>query len=131
MMIYSIENEQLSVQVNTQGAELWSVKDKRDGRECLWQGEASVWELRAPVIFPYCGRLKDFKYKDEDGVWHTGQQNHGFARFKDHKLKEKTEDSVTLLLESDEERRWNNIRTGLSLKRATSWMGIRCIVSTG
>ena len=102
-MIYTIQNESLRVEVNSYGAELWSLTEKQEGKQYLWQGDASIWELRAPVIFPYCGRLKDFKYRDEDGVWHTEQQNHGFARFMDHDLKEKTEDSVTLILRDNEE----------------------------
>ena len=37
IMIYTLENERLKVQVNSRGGELWSVQTK-DGHEYLWQG---------------------------------------------------------------------------------------------
>ena len=57
-----IENEFLTVDVNENGAELWSIKSKKTGIEYLWQGNAEYWKGRAPILFPICGRLFEGKY---------------------------------------------------------------------
>ena len=41
-MIDTIENDRFRVQVNRLGTELWSVYDKPEQRECLWQGDPAV-----------------------------------------------------------------------------------------
>lgn len=55
-MLYTIQNEYLTVTVSDAGAELQSVRDRED-REWLWQGDPKYWERRAPVLFPFCGRF--------------------------------------------------------------------------
>ena len=55
-MIYTLQNDRLTVQISDKGAEICSVKDK-DGAEWLWQGDPAFWEDHAPVLFPYCGRV--------------------------------------------------------------------------
>ena len=42
-----IENDFLTVDVNENGAELWSIKSKKTGIEYLWQGNAEYWKGRA------------------------------------------------------------------------------------
>ena len=61
-MIHKIENEFLSVEINSLGAELFSVKSKKTGVEYLWQGNANYWKSRATVLFPVCGRIFSGKY---------------------------------------------------------------------
>ena len=56
-MRYTVENEFLRVEVDSLGAELASVVDKASGAEMLWQGDPAVWPRRAPILFPYCGKL--------------------------------------------------------------------------
>ncbi|MEQ2427148.1 hypothetical protein DXC92_08670 [Clostridiales bacterium TF09-2AC] len=104
MELERISNQELEVEVNAYGAELWSVKDVRTRRQYLWQGRPDIWELRAPVIFPYCGRIKDFKFYGPDGKEYQGQ-NHGFARFTTHRLKENTGEGMTWRIEADEQLR--------------------------
>ena len=58
-MLYTIENEQIRVQVASRGAELQSIVLKSDGTEYLWQGDPDIWARRAPILFPFIGRLKD------------------------------------------------------------------------
>ena len=53
-MICTIENENLEVRINSLGAELWSIVDKNDGTEYLWQGDKELWARRAPNLFPHC-----------------------------------------------------------------------------
>lgn len=97
-----ISNQELEIVVNDYGAELWSIRDLKTGDQYLWQGQEDIWELRAPVIFPYCGRIKDFKFYDRDGTEYKGQ-NHGFARFSTHRLKENKGNRMTWILEASEE----------------------------
>lgn len=83
-MIYPLENDRLAVKINSLGAELWSLVDKSDGAEHLWQGDAAFWGRRAPTLFPFCGRLKDDRYLLGDRTFQATQ--HGFARDCEHRL---------------------------------------------
>lgn len=102
-MLFTLENEMLKVSVSDYGAELHSIYDKEEKRECLWQGDKSVWELHAPVMFPYCGRVKDFKLQDENGIWYENLINHGFARESLHTAAEQEEDRIVFELRWNEE----------------------------
>ena len=77
-MEFILENENLRVTVESHGAELVSVVNKQTGAEMLWQADPAVWARHAPVLFPYCGRLKDGAFTCK-GVRYEGGQ-HGFAR---------------------------------------------------
>ena len=100
---YTLENSALRVTVSSLGAELINLYDLQKSRELLWQGNEAVWSGQAPVLFPLVGRLKNktFTYKNK-------QYNidiHGFAKVMEFTLKEKTADSVTLLLASNDQTR--------------------------
>lgn len=77
-MVYELNNEKLSVQFSTLGAEMMSLKNKKTGQEYLWQGDKQYWGRRSPVLFPIVGRLKEDKYIHHDQEYHMPQ--HGFAR---------------------------------------------------
>ena len=62
-MRYTIENEFLSVTADTHGAELVSVVDKATGAEMIWGADKAVWGRHAPILFPYCGKLRDGHYE--------------------------------------------------------------------
>ena len=97
-MEFVLENEILRATVNTYGAELTSVVHKPTGQEMLWSADPAVWNRHAPVLFPYCGRLRDgFTYK---GVQYPGG-GHGFARDMEHTLCAQSDQSVTLRLEAN------------------------------
>ena len=100
-MIFKIENEKLQVEINTLGAELWSMINKGDGVEHLWQGDISIWPRRSPVLFPHCGRLKGNTYKI-DGEEYSSSI-HGFARDYEHEVLDQSDTSITFLLNSNEE----------------------------
>ena len=102
-MFYQIENEELKVTCCDFGAELHSIYGKGEQKEYLWQGDESLWNLHAPVMFPYCGRLKDFKMQDEDGTWYTELINHGFARESLHKAAHREKDRIVFELRWNEE----------------------------
>ncbi|NLP47592.1 MAG: aldose 1-epimerase family protein [Clostridiales bacterium] len=95
-MVYKIENEFLTVQVESHGAQLHSVESKNNHHEYLWQGNADVWSGRAPILFPIVGQLKDGKYR------HCGKSyelpKHGFARNSYFKVKAHSPDKLDLEL---------------------------------
>lgn len=77
-MTIAISNEHLSAIISDQGAELQSLTAKRTGEQYLWQGDATVWSGRAPILFPIVGMLAN------NTLLHNGQRfelpKHGLAR---------------------------------------------------
>ena len=61
-MRYTIENENLSVEVDSFGAELKSVKSKKNGKEYMWCADKKYWGRTSPVLFPFVGSCKNKEY---------------------------------------------------------------------
>ena len=97
-MIYTLKNDNLEISVNSLGAELISVVSK-EGHEYIWQG--NEWKKHAPVLFPICGALLDGKYTFKGREYELGK--HGFVKLYEFSLVEKTDESLTLELENNEE----------------------------
>ena len=97
--MYTIENEQIRIQVSTKGAELQSLWHKQHALEYLWQGDAAYWAKRSPVLFPIVGTLRNNTYIHQDVTYNLPR--HGFARDKAFALHEQTASSITLVLHSD------------------------------
>jgi len=100
-MNYTIQNDQLTVTVKTLSGTFSSVKDKT-GREYLWQGDAAFWTGQAPVCFPVCGGLRDFKAVTKSGK-ELSMKRHGIVKNQEFTMTEKNEDSVVMALESNPE----------------------------
>ena len=100
-MIYTIENEQLKVSVNTLGAQLYSFYSKVTDTEYLWQGNPAYWKDRAHNLFPFIGRMYEgiFYY---EGKEYTSRA-HGLARYFEFTLETQTENSLVFLLTDNEE----------------------------
>lgn len=100
-MLHYLENDILKIAVNTHGAELSSIYNKKENKEMLWQGEPAFWGRKSPVLFPVVGKYKDCKttYKGEE--YTLGQ--HGFARDSEFTLIEKTENKIAFELISSED----------------------------
>lgn len=99
--VHTIENEFLKVSVNPIGAELFSIYDKKDGKEMLWQGNSDYWGSRAPVLFPIVGGLKNntIQYKGKDYLI----PKHGIVRRNDQlELIEEKAHSISYQLKSNE-----------------------------
>ena len=96
-MEYILENEYLKVTVTTWGAQVKSVIRKTDGVEHIWQADPGVWGYHAPILFPYCGKLKDGKVS-YGGVVCESPAQHGFARTAQHTLVCHNEEKVILKL---------------------------------
>lgn len=101
-MRYTIKNEHLTVEVDSLGAELASIRDAQ-GMEYLWQGDPQSWPGRATILFPYVGRLRNGRAESAQGpVIGSG---HGFARRCDFALVSLTDTAVTLQITDSEETR--------------------------
>ena len=94
-MLYTIKNDFLSVSASDQGAELQSVI--YDGAEFLWQGDPQWWTWRAPVLFPFVGKLKGGSYL-HNGNQYAPEKNHGFARNSGFTLVGNSENAISFLL---------------------------------
>lgn len=96
-MIYTLKNEHLTVEINTLGAELSSVKSS-SGHEFVWQGDA--WKSHAPVLFPVCGRLLESKYKCRGKEYEMDK--HGFASESEFSVDEVSDTVLTLSISANE-----------------------------
>lgn len=99
-MIYSLENNFLKISVDTHGAELSSIFNKKENKEMLWQGDPEYWGRKSPVLFPVVGKYKNGKTTYNGNEYSLGQ--HGFARDSEFTLIEKTENKLSFELTSDE-----------------------------
>lgn len=63
----TITNDQLTVQLETAGAQLLSIRHAPTGTEYLWQGDPAYWANRSPNMFPVCVTFKDehFTYRNQ------------------------------------------------------------------
>ncbi|GMQ64440.1 aldose 1-epimerase family protein [Vallitalea maricola] len=100
-MINVLENDVLKIEVNSLGAELSSIKTKKDGLEYLWQGDPSVWGRKSPILFPIVGKLKDDEYYIENEKYELGQ--HGFARDMEFRVEQKNKEILEYKLKYNEE----------------------------
>ena len=101
-MLITINNEKLSLTVDTFGAQMQSIRSS-EGCEYLWQGDSAYWEDRAPVLFPFNGRLTNNQCKINGVTYPMGL--HGFASACEFACTQREDDSVTLTLTDNEETR--------------------------
>ncbi len=101
-MLYTIKNASISLTVDSLGAQMMHMLDS-DGNEYLWQGDPTYWKSRAPVLFPFIGRLTDGQYTVSGMPYTMGI--HGFARHQEFSVYEHTDDVLVLVLEDREETR--------------------------
>lgn len=99
-MIYTIQNQHLTVGIEDLGAQLAFVCTPK-GTEYLWQGNPAIWSRRAPLLFPLIGRLKDSSYL-VDGKQYT-ISSHGFARDSVFQVVDHTDTSISFRMEDSEE----------------------------
>ena len=101
-MIYTLKNEQLTLEIATLGAELRSVKNA-EGTEFMWQGDSRYWGGTAPWLFPICGRLHGTGYTYQ-GVEYP-MERHGFARRCEFAVREQSSTALTMVLTPNEKTR--------------------------
>lgn len=78
MSKYLIESEEFEVQITDAGAEICSFKNKKSGKEYIWQGNPEIWGSHAPVLFPIVGGLKNNTFFFDDKPYQLPR--HGFVR---------------------------------------------------
>lgn len=98
-MLYTLQNDKLTVQVSDVGAEIHSVK--RGDCEYIWVGDAAYWSSHAPLLFPVCGRFFEGKYTHEGKTYEI--PCHGFIRKSPLSLVSKSSTSICFSVVSTEE----------------------------
>lgn len=97
-MIYTIENKNTKICINSLGAEVRSVIHL--GKERAWQNETGAWAGCAILLFPFAG-FNRLVIEGED----FGVQKHGFCRNEEFSLVSRMDDSIELSLRSNERTR--------------------------
>lgn len=99
-MVRIIKNEKLKVEIETLGAQLYSIKGV-DGTEYLWQGDPKYWSDRALNLFPYIARMTEGKYTLDGKTYEM--DIHGFAKDTVFEVEQKSDSLVILSMENTEE----------------------------
>ncbi|MBO7553093.1 MAG: aldose 1-epimerase family protein [Bacteroidaceae bacterium] len=94
-----LKNEQLTILVAENGAELQSVKDV-DGREYMWQA-GPEWSRHSPILFPIVCSVNNGTYVVDGREYHLPR--HGFARDALFTVVSQTTQKVTLALHESED----------------------------
>ncbi len=94
-MQVTIQNEQITLTVETHGAEMCSVKNAK-GEEMLWQPCEGYWDRQSIVLFPWTGPLKE-GYFEVDGIKYE-YGGHGFAKDFEHAVVSQQPDTLVLEL---------------------------------
>lgn len=97
-MHFTIQRFGWTLTVSSLGAELWDLHPSSHPElPLLWDGKETVWPWRAPICFPWCGKIDDnwFTWK---GDRYRGQ-NHGFVRELEHTLIDQGPDYLTFRLD--------------------------------
>jgi len=71
-----ISNANLSVEINSKGAELIQITQKK--KNYIWNIDTTFWNKTSPILFPIVGRLNNDVYKIEDNTFSI--LRHGFER---------------------------------------------------
>lgn len=100
MAYFQISNDKITIQVDSMGAELKSLKRVADAKEYLWQGDPAYWGRTSPILFPIVGALKNGCYTIDGKEYFMGQ--HGFARDMEFQLKSQVASEIWFSLRSDE-----------------------------
>jgi galactose mutarotase-like enzyme len=103
MARYTLKNTQISIEVDTLGAELKSLKKITTGTEYMWDAKPEYWKRTSPVLFPLVGSLNNGSYIYEGKEYPMSQ--HGFARDMEFELLRQTEDTLVFELKSTDETR--------------------------
>lgn len=100
MSLFILKNEQITLAVESHGAEMKSLKSNETGMEYLWQADPAFWGRTSPILFPVVGKYKDNTTYYEDKTINLSQ--HGFARDSEFTVVSQTEDTIWLCLKDNE-----------------------------
>ena len=97
----SIENKYLIAEINPDGAELKSLKNKETGIEYIWQADPLFWNRSAPLLFPIVGEVTNNVLRVNGQEYPIGR--HGFVRDMRLEISSIHENEVTYSLKSTAE----------------------------
>lgn len=95
----SISSGELTAEIDPHGAQLSALRDP-GARDLLWNGDATVWAGRAPLLFPIVGVLADGAYRL--GSKHYALSRHGFARDKMFSIESASAAAASFILRPDD-----------------------------
>lgn len=98
-MLITIENDWLSVEIATSGAEVRKVYHKKNELDYMWSGDSTYWGRVSPVLFPIVGRLKQDQYQVGGKTYEMSQ--HGFLRDVEFEIVKQTTTNVSFVFSSD------------------------------
>lgn len=101
MALFQIGNDKITIQIDSMGAELKSLKKTDTGEEFMWNGNPDYWKRTSPVLFPIVGGLQNGEYLLDGQHYQMGQ--HGFARDMEFQLKSQTNREIWFSLKSNRE----------------------------
>ena len=102
-MEFTLSLNNLTVKVNSKGAELSSVFFNRN--EYLWQANPDVWPRHAPVLFPIVGKLVNNTFHYNGHSYSLPQ--HGFARDMEFECLNHSKTQVSFVLRSNDQTKVN------------------------
>lgn len=100
-MYTTIIKSNLTAVINSQGAELISLKNNLNQREYVWEGHPDFWAKQSPVLFPIVGTLKNNSYIYQNKKYNL--QRHGFARDRNFEIIHRTDQEVIFSLQANDE----------------------------
>ena len=100
MTQFKIGNSNLTVSINSFGAELCSVYSNVTSLEYIWQANKDIWARHAPNLFPIVGKLNNGIFNHQSNSYSLSQ--HGFARDSEFRCIEQREDFVLFELPANE-----------------------------
>lgn len=100
-MRYTLENDELHVEVDVHGAELKSMKDKKTEVDYMWCADPQYYGRTSPNLFPIVGSLREKKYRYDGREYEMGQ--HGFVRDMDWSMEQISGTELDCMVEATEE----------------------------
>lgn len=98
---YTLCSGNLTAAISPMGGELRSLRYQNN--ELIWQGDPSYWKGSAPLLFPFCGRVKNGFYRWEGKEY--SMPIHGFLPTTPLTLSERSDSHLTLVLTDTPETR--------------------------
>jgi galactose mutarotase-like enzyme len=95
-----LQSDELQVSIKMNGAELASMYSTTHDLEYMWNGDPRFWSKHSPVLFPVVGALKNGTYLYNGAPFNL--QRHGFAREKEFRVEESSDQKAVFLLQDDE-----------------------------
>ncbi len=93
--MYKLNNQDISITINTYGAELQELQHVEHGK-LLWQKDDAIWNRYAPILFPIVGRLVNDTYTYQGKAY--AMRQHGFVRDQTFHVVDQSPTSITLCL---------------------------------